>query len=77
MVRILATLFVWAATAAMALAFAAETTVGRTFLAVTENHGLHTGDVTVVVVAGFEALAFTVIIWTTPLFDPHRSRAAA
>jgi hypothetical protein len=75
MVRILTTVFVWAAGAAMSLAFAAETTVGRTFLSVTENHGLHTGDVTVVAVAAGEAIAFTVVIWTTPLFATRRAAA--
>jgi hypothetical protein len=73
MVRILATLFVWAAGAAMSLAFAAKTTVGRTFVTVTDTHGLHTGDVTVVAVAAAEALAFTVLIWATPLFRLRRA----
>jgi hypothetical protein len=73
MVRIVATLFVWGSGAAMALAFAAQTTVGRTFVAVTESHGLHTGDVAVVAVAAGEALAFTVIVWATPLFRPRRA----
>jgi hypothetical protein len=76
-VRILVTVAVWGLGALAVLVFAAERSVGRIVWQISQNHGIHSGDLAAAAFCTLVATVITLVVWLPPYLRRRRRTAAA